>query len=98
MYYANIYNKTMFKIGLRLAFIMLLLSYTIEATCQETYEVVSTSMLNVRSKPTTKSSIIGKLKQKQEVTQLYCLMDLIIVSWPIKKTIMPSLKTLIYPT
>ena len=67
MYYANIYNKTMFKIGLRLAFIMLLLSYTIEATCQETYEVVSTSMLNVRSKPTTKSSIIGKLKQKQEV-------------------------------
>ena len=29
---------------------------------QETYEVVSTSMLNVRSKPTTKSVVLGKSK------------------------------------
>ncbi len=57
----------MLKIGLRLALIILLLSYTIEVMSQETYEVVLTSMLNVRSKPTTKSSIIGKLKLKEEV-------------------------------
>ena len=34
---------------------------------QETYEVVSTSMLNVRSKPTTKSVVLGKLKANDEV-------------------------------
>lgn len=34
---------------------------------QQTYEVVSTSMLNVRNKPSTKSSVIGKLKLREKV-------------------------------
>jgi uncharacterized protein YraI len=34
---------------------------------QEKYEVISTSKLNVRSRPTTKSSIIGKLEPNEKI-------------------------------
>lgn len=60
-------RKTIPTISLRLVFMFLLLGCTIQAMCQETYKVVSTSVLNVRSKPTTKSFVIGKLKKNEEV-------------------------------
>lgn len=49
---------------------ILFISFLSWASCiwgQETYEVVSTSMLNVRSKPTTKSVVLGKLNANDEV-------------------------------
>lgn len=60
-------RKTIPTICLRLVFMFLLLGCTIQAMCQETYKVVSTSVLNVRSKPTTKSVVLGKLKANDEV-------------------------------
>lgn len=55
------------RYSLRKILFMSLLSWASSIWGQETYEVVSTSMLNVRSKPTTKSVVLGKLKANDEV-------------------------------
>lgn len=50
------------------------ISLTTNAIGQETYEVVSTSRLNVRSKPSTNSSIIGTLNPHEQV-DVYSIID-----------------------
>lgn len=56
-----------YAISQRIILMLSFLCITNYAIGQETYEVVSTSMLNVRSKPTTKSVVLGKLKANDEV-------------------------------
>lgn len=56
-----------YAISQRIILILSFLCITNYAIGQETYEVVSTSMLNVRSKPTTKSVVFGKLKANDKV-------------------------------
>ncbi len=65
--YKNGIRKSLLRCSLRKILFMSFLSWAGSIFGQETYEVVSTSMLNVRSKPTTKSVVLGKLKANDEV-------------------------------
>lgn len=58
---------SLLRCSLRKILFISFLSWASSIWGQETYEVVSTSMLNVRSKPTTKSVVLGKLNANDEV-------------------------------
>lgn len=54
-------------ISVRLFVVLFFISMVGGVLGQEKYEVISTSKLNVRNRPTTKSSIIGKLNPHEEI-------------------------------
>lgn len=59
--YKNGIRKSLLRCSLRKILFMSFLSWAGSIFGQETHKVVSTSVLNVRSKPITKLFIIGKL-------------------------------------
>lgn len=63
-----------YSTGYKLLFLLLFMAFAISAVGQEKYEVVSVLKLNVRSRPTTKSSIIGKLS-RQDTIDVYSIVN-----------------------
>ena len=63
-----------YSTGYKLLFLLLFMAFAISAVGQEKYEVVSVLKLNVRSRQTTKSSIIGKLS-RQDTIDVYSIVN-----------------------